>query len=214
MNFARLAILSALVATTSVSATKCTLFGNVTLFWGTVEDTPTTAIPLGFGTGPTDAEGNVLLATSEGVPAETFGVFVCGTANPSGGGGGGSGTAGPSTMLSLIGQPGPGFSGNCLTASGLDTSNITISLQSCINGITNTPEASQQWQVTLNGTTLDSLVFLGDQSNSVLPFGSAFNYVPSLVGPDAADGDYVSLDFSPGAVTPSETAEGLLVNFV
>ncbi|KAJ6449798.1 hypothetical protein C8R45DRAFT_1114516 [Mycena sanguinolenta] len=103
MTLARLVILSTLVAVTSVSAVQCSFFGNVILLWSTVKDTATTAIPLGFSTGPTDADGNVLLATSANVPQGALGVYDCGTIAPNGAtgivpsGGGGHGPGGGSS---------------------------------------------------------------------------------------------------------------------
>ncbi|KAF7354678.1 hypothetical protein MSAN_01381500 [Mycena sanguinolenta] len=230
MNFARLAVLSALLAATSVSAgVSCNLVGNVTLLWGTVSDNTTTATPIGFSTAstaPTDAGGHVLLATRTDIPAHAWGAYQCirstagggGGGNSGGGGGGGGGTmsappapVGP-TMFGVIGQTDPNL---CLTVSGLDTGNLTISRQTCIGDFVGLPDQSQSFQWTFStAPVLQSLVFIGDQSTVALTPETPTNYIPSLFGPVGAIGDYVRFDFQEGALLQTPETPGLLIDFV
>ncbi|KAJ6449801.1 hypothetical protein C8R45DRAFT_947247 [Mycena sanguinolenta] len=193
MTLARLAIFSTLVAATSVSAVQCSFFGNV--------DTATTAIPLGFGTKPTNTDGNVLLATSADIPPGALGAYNCGTITPNG-----------ATGIVPSGDGGHGPGGGS-SSGGVGNADPLSMFGSVHQPPHRCPDSSQAWQWIFNGT-LQSLVFLGDQSNSALKPGSATNYVLWLVGLDAAVGDYVRLDFAVGGLVPSETTEGLLVDFL
>ncbi|KAF7340557.1 hypothetical protein MSAN_02127200 [Mycena sanguinolenta] len=103
-----LAIFCTLLAARFVAAQSpvhCTLMGNVSLYWGTTEETPATATPLGWSTSataPTDATGHGLLAVRSTVSPTLWGAFSCvgsltrrangGTSSgPPGGTGGGNG---------------------------------------------------------------------------------------------------------------------------
>ncbi|KAJ7195174.1 hypothetical protein GGX14DRAFT_677240 [Mycena pura] len=92
MTIMRLAILSSLLATSSVSAIRCSLTaGNVTLLWGVTTDTLDLAIPLGFGTTPVDAEGRPILAMGGSLPTQALNAYSCdGGAGGAGGAGNGS----------------------------------------------------------------------------------------------------------------------------
>ncbi|KAF7344256.1 hypothetical protein MVEN_01716900 [Mycena venus] len=92
MTYTRLAILSTLLAASSVSAVRCSLTpGDITLLWGTTTDTLTTATPLGFGT-PVDANGNGILATLDSVSTRALTAYSC-----DGGAGGASGAGNGNT---------------------------------------------------------------------------------------------------------------------
>ncbi|KAJ7195206.1 hypothetical protein GGX14DRAFT_677259 [Mycena pura] len=92
MTITRLAILSSLLATSSVSAIRCSLTaGHVTLLWGVTTDTLDLAIPLGFGATPVDAEGRAILAMSGSLSTQAFTAYSCdGGAGGAGGAGDGS----------------------------------------------------------------------------------------------------------------------------
>jgi hypothetical protein len=104
----------------------------------------------------------------------------------------------------------------CLTTSGFDTGNITISQETCITPLNNgtIPDASQafQWTITNGTSTVYSLVFIGNQHMSAVGLGTATNYVPSLVGSGA--NEYMALEFLPGGLLPAGagSTKGLLIN--
>ncbi|KAJ7105518.1 hypothetical protein C8R44DRAFT_745683 [Mycena epipterygia] len=108
----------------------------------------------------------------------------------------------------------------CLTASSFNLPNITITRESCINPLDEAPAFAQAWQWTVSEVNravvpevVDSLVFMGTQSNIALALGTPTNYVPTLVG--SGVGAYVALDWLPGELDPADAASapGLLILF-
>ncbi|KAJ7023749.1 hypothetical protein C8F04DRAFT_1304428 [Mycena alexandri] len=108
MTYTRLAILSTLLAASSVSAVRCSLTsGAITLLWGTTTDTLATATPLGFDTTAVDANGNGILATLDSISTRALTAYSC-----DGGAGGASGAGNGNTGGQGGGNAGTGGGGN------------------------------------------------------------------------------------------------------
>ncbi|KAJ6536242.1 hypothetical protein B0H19DRAFT_1271030 [Mycena capillaripes] len=104
MTYTRLAILSTLLAASSVSAVRCSLTpGAITLLWGTTAEALTTATPLGFGSTQVDANGNGILATLDSISTRALTAYSC-----NGGAGGAGGAGDGNTGGQGGGNPGNG----------------------------------------------------------------------------------------------------------
>ncbi|KAJ7221359.1 hypothetical protein GGX14DRAFT_540516 [Mycena pura] len=134
MPLTRVAILSSLLAASSVFAQCSLATGDVTLLWGVT--TSTAAVPLGFGTTPVDAQGRAILAITDSFPTQVLTAYSCdedgidgstdqnggsdtsggpGPSGPGNGGGsptkGGTGPSGPGNGNGSPTKGGPGPSG-------------------------------------------------------------------------------------------------------
>ncbi|KAJ7679967.1 hypothetical protein B0H17DRAFT_1232638 [Mycena rosella] len=111
MTFAFLALFSTLLAARFVAAQapeRCSLMGNVSLIWGTISDSASTATPIGWSTSataPTDANGHGLLAVRSTISPTLWGAWACVGAPATGGGGGGGGPAGGAEAVLSIPAP-------------------------------------------------------------------------------------------------------------
>ncbi|KAJ7199957.1 hypothetical protein GGX14DRAFT_660911 [Mycena pura] len=192
---------------------------------------------------PNDTSGHGILAVRASTSPTLWGAFDCagvggGVVNPRSGGGttsgppsgsggrpgasggGGGASGGANGLVNFFGAIADSASNLCLTASFDDLSNMTITRAACIQPLNSVPDATQAWQWSTSETQhvvvptkLDSLAFIGTQSQSVLPIGSATNYVPTLVGTGV--GAYVALKRDVGGLNPANAATepGLLVSF-
>ncbi|KAF7353432.1 hypothetical protein MSAN_01532400 [Mycena sanguinolenta] len=142
---AKTLLISTLLGISVASAQFCGDNGGAELGWGTQAgaDANEANVPtvLGFNSnGPFDSDGNPILtviATNAGFDASfyAFRAWICD-----------SGSGRPSYGAII---PADGLL--CLTASALETSNITFSMQPCVNDISTPPVATQTFEWNENG---------------------------------------------------------------
>ncbi|KAJ6506733.1 hypothetical protein C8R45DRAFT_922907 [Mycena sanguinolenta] len=185
-----------------VNAWTCGNNGGTELGWGTPaaqnanDGHPPTV--LGFSsTGPFDAAGNPILtviATDAGFDSSffEFNAQICGQDNS------GSGQTNFGAILSTNND----LPSLCLTASGLEVSDITLSLLPCVNDIGVPPVATQSFEWKDGQIVEYELVFLGTTTGLPLKFDANTDYTPSLVPATNMAASYIRLDYTPGAFAP------------
>ncbi|KAJ6453363.1 hypothetical protein C8R45DRAFT_1112523 [Mycena sanguinolenta] len=199
--------------------------GGAELGWGTMaaadRNGENVNTALGFkSTGPFDAEGNPILtviATNAGFDSSfySFNAWICG-----------QNTVGfqqttygyihsqvryslrlktevvrpaNSAMLGAAGVE----TSLCLTASAIETTDITLSMQPCVNDISTPPVPTQTFEWNENGEFITYyLVFLGNTTGLPLAETANTDYTPSLVPATDTTGAYIRLDYTPGALVP------------
>ncbi|KAF7333279.1 hypothetical protein MSAN_02422400 [Mycena sanguinolenta] len=200
---AKIFLISTLLGISCVNAGQCGDNGGVELGWGTMAAADANGenvnTALGFkSTGPFDAEGNPILtviATNAGFDSSfyLFNAWICG-----------QDTVGfqQTNYGAMLGEAGAETS-LCLTASAIETSNITLSMQPCVNDISTPPVPTQMFEWNENGDFITYyLVFLGNTTGLPLKETANTDYTPSLVPATNTTGAYIRLDYTPGANAP------------
>ncbi|KAJ7051186.1 hypothetical protein C8F01DRAFT_1377117 [Mycena amicta] len=175
--------------------------GGAALGWGSQEQADQSGFHtvLGFDpSGPLDAEGNPILGVVSHGASYDWAAYLCGQASPD---------AYPQTTFGPL-----LYESNrtlCLTASGLESENITLSLQPCL---TFPPYPTQQFQWVGTAFITYGFAFLGNATTLPVDPTSPTDYIPSLSNGTAV-GSYLSFNYSLAGLPASTGHEtGLILD--
>ncbi|KAJ6506725.1 hypothetical protein C8R45DRAFT_970369 [Mycena sanguinolenta] len=195
--FLRIFAIFSIVAVNAQSFGFCGSNGGAELGWETPVDAIHTVLGFNSTGGPVDAAGNPILAV---IATNFFGfdpdffqfdAWICGRETTDSG-------AAQSNFGGILSAS----DSLCLTASGLEMSNITLSLLPCINDLNDPPVATQSFEWIANEIVGYELIFLGTTAGLPLDPDANTDYTPSLVPATNTTPAYIRLDYTPGAYAP------------